>query len=92
MLQEEGELHATGKDLALGALVTFTALTASVSKDGKSEDRRADGVEASSCFTGERRQTCRQGFYILISRIELCQYRFVIMEVLHGTLNDAALS
>ena len=72
VLQEESELHATGKDLALGAIVTFTALTGSVSKDGKSEDGRADRVEASSCLTGERRQTCRQGFDIFIRRIELC--------------------
>ena len=54
VIEEHSQLHASGEDLTLGAVVSLWHLAASVTKDGISEHRCSKSVEASSLLAVER--------------------------------------
>ena len=89
MAQQECELHTTSVENALIAL-SGLVLASSVPKDGECENRTADGIKASSCLTGQGRDTRGKVFDVLVRHV--CQDAKIVMEVLHRTLDDTAQS
>ena len=89
VIQKERKLHATSID---DALVAFSRLilASSVTEDSEGQDRRANGIEASALFTWQRSYTGGQrldlGVGHVLHDVEL------VVEVLHGRLDDAALT